>query len=105
MQLIITFLFLLACLIAYPAPCSFADGVSVREVSGNTIIPFQQNNIRMANETVWVRNERVTATFTFENVTDQQVGLRMGFPFRNGDDPLAASTFEYVNQEKHEDRI
>jgi hypothetical protein len=52
---------------------AFANGVSVREVSGNTIIPVQQNNVRMVNETVRVKNERVTATFTFENISHKWV--------------------------------
>ncbi len=81
-------------------PPALADGVSVREVSGHTIIPVQQNNVRMANETVRVKNDRVTASFTFENITDKQVSIRMGFPFRSGDDPMSVGTFEYIDETK-----
>lgn len=94
MKHIITFLVLLACVMAFSASAALADGVSYREVSGQTIIPVQENKIRMANETIWATSEKVTAIFTFENVTDKRVEIKMGFPFRKGDDPRDASTFE-----------
>ncbi len=90
-------LVLLACLLAFSASAVLADGVSYREVSGQTIIPVQENKIRMANETVWATSEKVTATFTFENVTDKQVEIKMGFPFRKGEDPRDPATFQFIN--------
>ncbi len=91
-----TLLVLLTCLMIFSASPALADGVSVREVSGQTIIPVQENKIRMANETVWVWavSDKVEATFTFENVTDKRVEIIMGFPFKKYDDPLDPSTFE-----------
>lgn len=96
MKLTITFLVLLASLMIFSASAALADGVAVTEVSGQTIIPVQENKIRMANETVWVWavSDKVEATFTFENVTDKRVEIKMGFPFRKGDDPRDPKTFE-----------
>jgi YARHG domain len=93
MKRTITLLVLLACWMIFSASAVLADGVTVYEVSGKTIIPVQENNIRMANETVRVKDEKVTATFTFKNVTDKQVAIKMGFPFKIGEDPLSTGTF------------
>jgi len=97
MKHISIFLVLLVCLMAFAASAAFADGVSVSEVSGKTIIPVQENNIRMVNETVWVKDEKVTATFTFENVKDKRVEIKMGFPFKKSEDPRDTSTFQFIN--------
>jgi YARHG domain len=96
MKRTITFLVLLASLMIFSASAALADGVTISEVSGQTVIPVQENNIRMVNETVRATSETVTATFTFENVTDIQVAIKMGFPFRKGDDPMNPITFEFA---------
>jgi len=93
MKRISILLVLLACLMTFSASAALADGVAVSEVSGKTIIPVQENNIRMVNETVWVKDEKVTATFTFENVTGKRVEIKMGFPFKKFDDPVDGITF------------
>ncbi len=69
---------------------AFADGVAVMEVPGNTVIPIQQDEVRMVKEVVRVNEEdEVTATFTFENRTPKDISFRMGFPFTEGTDPIA----------------
>lgn len=82
-----------ACWLIFSASAVLANGVAVYPVSGKTIIPVQENNIRMANETVWVKDDNVTATFIFTNITDKQVAIKMGFPFKIGEDPLSTGTF------------
>jgi hypothetical protein len=69
----------------------WADGVEVEVVKGNTVIPVQNNKVRMVSEEVTMvpaedQNEinnvvKVNAKFVFENLTDQQISMKMGFPF------------------------
>ena len=65
----------------------WADGVSVNLIEGNTVIPIQNNNIRMLSEVVKISEDaKVTADFVFENLSDASVPLKMGFPVVRGDD-------------------
>jgi hypothetical protein len=74
-------------------PTAWADGVEVSVVKGNTVIPVQNDNIRMLSEEVRMfSNEkkddivRVNANFIFENQSGSKVMMKMGFPFF-GDHP------------------
>jgi hypothetical protein len=69
----------------------WADGVEVSSIDGNTVIPVQNNKVRMVSEEVTmmpagVENDgaesvRVDAIFTFENLSDTSIAMKMGFPF------------------------
>ena len=67
---------------------AYADGVMVIEVPGGTVIPAQQNEIRMLKEIVKVGYEKVDAIFTFSNTTNKQIRLNMGFPVEEDNEPL-----------------
>jgi hypothetical protein len=95
-----TLLVLLTCLMIFSASAALADGVTISEMPGQTVIPVQDNNIRMVNETVRATSQKVTATFTFENVTDKEVAINMGFPFRKGEDPMDPIAFEFAYETK-----
>lgn len=67
-----------------------ANGVGVAEVPGNTVVPIQQDDVRMVKEVVKVNEGgEVTATFTFENRSSKNISFLMGFPFTEGTDPKA----------------
>ncbi|MEK6742654.1 MAG: YARHG domain-containing protein [Nitrospirota bacterium] len=68
----------------------WADGVEVSSTDGNTVIPVQNNKIRMVSEEVVMvpantkgitEDVKVNATFLFENLTDQPISMKMGFPY------------------------
>lgn len=68
----------------------WADGVEVSSTDGNTVIPVQNNKIRMVSEEVAMvpaktkgitEDVKVNATFLFENLTDQPISMKMGFPY------------------------
>jgi len=68
----------------------WADGVEVSSTDGNTVIPVQNNKIRMVSEEVTMvpantkgitEDVKVNATFLFENLTDQPISMKMGFPY------------------------
>jgi hypothetical protein len=71
--------------------CAWADGVEVEVVKGNTVILVQNHNIRMLPEEVKMSpaekqdeiNEivKVSANFLFENLSDSEIVMKMGFPF------------------------
>lgn len=71
---------------------AFANGVAIQLIPGNTVIPVQQDDIRLIKEVVNVENaSTVNAVFAFENTTQKEVNLQMGFPFTRDTEP----TIEY----------
>jgi len=70
---------------------AWADGVEVEVIKGNTVIPVQNHNVRMLSEEVKMlpaekQNEinesvQVNANFLFENLSDKNIVMKMGFPF------------------------
>lgn len=68
----------------------FANGVDVMEVPGNTVIPIQNENVRMIKEIVtFNEDDEVKAIFTFKNTTTEDISFTMGFPFTKDTDPLS----------------
>ena len=78
----------------------YANGVSVEEIPGNTVIPIDQSEIRLFKEKVTIiptekgtvinNNDNafdVTAVFHFENTSSKRVAIRMGFPFTKYTEP------------------
>ena len=74
----------------------YSDVVEVSEVSGNTIIPIQQNDIRMLKEVVKVnKTGMVDALFTLENTTDKNISFLIGFPFKKEQEPSSSQNIEF----------
>ena len=82
---------------------AFADGVMVIEKPGDTVIPVQQNNVKMVKETVkitpdWNDKYKVDAVFTFENTTGKTIHFDIGFPFENGIRGAADAFISYIDR-------
>ena len=90
MKKIIRIILILMAVLSLGVNHARANGVAVTEVPGNTVIPIQQDDIRMVKEVVRVNDkDEVTATFTFENRTSKDISFYMGFPFAEMKDPTA----------------
>jgi len=73
-----------------------ADVVDVLEVPGNTIIPIQQNDVRMLKEVVEVKKTGIVdAIFTLENTTNKNISFSIGFPFKNKQEPSSSRNIEF----------
>lgn len=62
-------------------------GVYMGEIPGNTIIPIQENNVRLIKEIIKIRDDEVNGLFTFKNTAKQQAIVQMGFPFTQDTEP------------------
>lgn len=59
----------------------WADGVEVDLIEGGTVIPVQNDNIRMVSEEVRMFGDvKVIANFVFENLSNKPAAIKMGFP-------------------------
>jgi len=56
-------------------------GVTYHEIPGNSIIPLEQVEIRLVEETIKVDDEKAFVSMTFENLSDKEILLKVGFPF------------------------
>lgn len=60
------------------------EGAEGDLIQGNTIMPLQKQNVRMVSEDVMVSEQaKVVGTYVFENLTGNQLEMKMGFPFRS----------------------
>lgn len=101
--------------LALYASVAWADGTEVDVIEGNTVVPVINNNIRMVSEEVRMFEElethiieipsallpfikkkeavqtskgmKVVADFIFENETDNEIKIKMGFPYYRGNSP------------------
>ena len=65
----------------------WADGVAVELIEGNTVVPVQNDNIRMVSEEVHVSEDtKIVADFIFENSSEHSVSIKMGYPIAPGSD-------------------
>lgn len=62
-------------------------GETYEEIPGNTVIPIQQNDIRLEKEVVRVDDDVVKAIFAFENTASREINFQMGFPFTRDTEP------------------
>jgi hypothetical protein len=63
-------------------------GVYLNEIPGNTVIPIQQHDIKLIKEITKVEDNVVEAIFTFENASEKEINIQMGFPFNKDKEPL-----------------
>jgi hypothetical protein len=64
----------------------WADGVEVDLIEGGTVIPVQNDNIRMVSEEVRMFGDiKVIANFVFENLSNKPATIKMGFPIPSGE--------------------
>jgi hypothetical protein len=78
-------IFYLLVLLSLVVSSAGADGVAVELIAGNTVVPVQNDNIRMVSEEVRISDDtKVVADFTFENLSENQVAIKMGFPVTPG---------------------
>jgi hypothetical protein len=65
----------------------WADGVEVDLIEGGTVIPVQNDNIRMVSEEVRMFGDiKVIANFVFENLSNKPTTIKMGFPIPSAKD-------------------
>lgn len=62
-------------------------GVYTGEIPGNTIIPIQENHVRLIKETIKIKDDVVNGLFTFKNTDEQEATVQMGFPFTQDTEP------------------